>query len=161
MMTLGDWITWITAVVGVYALARLAYRRWQPWITYYVLRAYYQIDDYVTHWQDRTDTQTDTPYRDMPDIDAEIPVNMSAEHTSIISDETALITHIASLTKPNGTVWLSGNKIYAAVGGDRNAVMAAIRAVRGPAEPAAPDEYQFEHTGKRQMYARTGVKPIR
>lgn len=50
-MTLGDWITWITLAAGAFALLRLAYRRWQPWLRYYAIIVYYAIDDYVQQSQ--------------------------------------------------------------------------------------------------------------
>ena len=116
---------------------------------------------YVERTPPQASMQTDTAYRHAPDIDAEIPTSICDVHTSMIPDETALIQHLARLTKPSGDYWLTANKLYAAMGGDRNVVMATIRAARGQAEPVAAETHQFEHTGKHQSFARTGVKPLR
>jgi hypothetical protein len=68
-------------------------------------------------------------------------------------DALALARHLAALRQPNGLHWLSANKIALAVGGNRNEVMAAVRAVRGDepppaspgADPPADDPDAWEH----------------
>jgi hypothetical protein len=160
MTTLGEWITLLLLIGGTFGLSRLAYHRWWPWLRYYASVVYYAIDDYVQQSREQQAAITHAQYRDTPDIDQLKPASIVPQHTSTLPDETALIQHLARLTKPNGTYWLSANKVYAAVGGDRETVLAVIREVRGT--PVANDDpYQFEKTGPRETYQRTGVKPLR
>lgn len=116
---------------------------------------------YVERGQGEVNSQTGIQYRHPPDIDAEIPAGVNALHTGTIPDETALIQHLSRLIKPSGVYWLSANKLYAAIGGDRETVLAVIRDVRG--ETVKPnDPYQFEPVnGNVNMSRRTGVKPLR
>ena len=95
----------------------------------------------------------DTPYRDTGDIDQLKPASMGAPQTGAIPSDEALARHLAALTKPNGTHWLSANKIVAAVGGDRATVLAWIREERGQPDPAQPAKRQIalRHNGVEEL----------
>jgi hypothetical protein len=89
-----------------------------------------------------------------PDMYQAVPPSIGADDTSMVPpDALALARHLAALRQPNGLHWLSANKIALAVGGNRNEVMAAVRAVRGDepppaslgADPPADDPDAWEH----------------
>jgi hypothetical protein len=159
-MTLGDWITWITLAAGTFALLRLAYRRWQPWLRYYASIIYYAIDDYV---QQSRVVRDDRQNARVPDTDAIVPVSVPPRTSSTepVPNRETLIRIAALTVNEDGSYTYSANKIAEFIGGARGATLEAIRAARGTPEPTANDPYQFEKTGPRETYQRTGVKPLR
>jgi hypothetical protein len=159
-MTLGDWITWITLAAGTFALLRLAYRRWQPWLRYYASIIYYAIDDYVQRSQAVREVNQNAR---VPDTDAIVPLSVPPRTTGTepVPNRETLIRIAALTVNEDGNYTYSANKIAEFIGGARGATLEAIRAARGTPEPTTNDPYQFKKTGPRETYQRTGVKPLR
>jgi hypothetical protein len=159
-MTLGDWITWITLAAGTFALLRLAYRRWQPWLRYYASIIYYAIDDYVQQSQAVREVNQNAR---VPDTDAIVPVSVPPRTTGSepVPNRETLIRLAALTVNEDGSYTYSANKIAEFIGGARGATLEAIRAARGQEEPQPIETHIFERTGPRQTFKRTGVKPLR
>jgi hypothetical protein len=99
----------------------------------------------------------------VPDTDAIVPVSVPPRTSSTepVPNRETLIRIAALTVNEDGSYTYSANKIAEFIGGARGATLEAIRAARGTPEPTANDPYQFEKTGPRETYQRTGVKPLR
>lgn len=142
-MTLGDYITWGTAILGVYALVHLAVqalrkraavRQCWLWIRYYLLAVYYTIDHYVARWQAARaiEAKADLPDTHQGEPAAEPPRTGGSEP---IPNRETLIWIVCRMVNVDGSYTYSANKIAEFVGGTRAETLAAIRAARGQAEP--------------------------
>jgi len=121
---------------------------------------YYAIDDYVQ--QSRVVRDTHQKAR-VPDTAAIVPLSepLRTSGTEPVPNRETLIRIAALTVNEDGDYTYSANKIAEFIGGARGATLEAIRAARGTPEPTTNDPYQFEKTGPRETYQRTGVKPLR
>lgn len=110
---------------------------------------------YVTNNDAAEAERPGTQYQHAPDTAAVVPASTQAASTSTgpaeqtIATEVELAKHLATLRKPSGSYWLSANKIFVAVGGERESVLAAVREVRG--REVQPNERMLMIDGKRQI----------
>jgi hypothetical protein len=123
------------------------------------------VAGYVHRWQSaqieptRTNRQSDAVNRPQTD-----PVQRDKprfETTELTSDELVQLLALITVVRDGERRQLSQDIISRAAGISKVTAAAMIADVRGTPEPNTNDPYQFEKTGPRETYQRTGVKPLR
>lgn len=84
-------------------------------------------------------TGMDSAKPDLPDMDAASTGMADEETRRDIMSADAFLTTLARAKLPNGKYQLSANKVFEAVGGDRNTVLARVKEIRTTAEYRQPD----------------------
>lgn len=170
-MTLGNWIeaiiTWGSAALGAWALLHHATRRWGWRVRLAFIQVRGIVDRYVAQWQasqiepTRANPQSDAVNR--PQTVAVQRVKPRFELTELTPDELVEMLALIAVVRDGERRQLSQDIISRAAGISKVTAAAIIADARGTPEPIEdryPD-HQFEKTGPRETYQRTGVKPLR